>query len=234
MLAHQGLVLRLDPPLPDDRRGAAADGDQRRAQANRLKTRRPTCAEYLMLAHGCHLVDTARYLAGDIVSVRARLVGAFWRALLVRRDRVRQRHARPPRPDGGGAHGLARRLPDLRPERQRAGQDLEPLVLQAAATSTSSTKSDGSTRRVLGADGHFYRRQVEGFADVILNGATDDRRQRAGRHRLGAGDGRHCAQRRDRVNRVRAGRCGRGPVMQLGIFSKTFDGTDPAHGARPP
>jgi predicted dehydrogenase len=23
----------------------------------------------------------------------------------------------------------------------------------------------------LGADGHFYRRQLEGFADVILNGA---------------------------------------------------------------
>jgi predicted dehydrogenase len=30
---------------------------------------------------------------------------------------------------------------------------------------------DGTTRRVLGADGHFYRRQVEGFADVILHGA---------------------------------------------------------------
>jgi predicted dehydrogenase len=29
---------------------------------------------------------------------------------------------------------------------------------------------DGSTHRVLGADGHFYRRQLEGFADTILNG----------------------------------------------------------------
>src|SRR5262245_10194389 len=28
---------------------------------------------YYMLAHGCHLIDTARYLAGDIVAVRARL-----------------------------------------------------------------------------------------------------------------------------------------------------------------
>ena len=25
---------------------------------------------------------------------------------------------------------------------------------------------------MLGADGHFYRRQLEGFADVILNGAA--------------------------------------------------------------
>ena len=35
----------------------------------------------------------------------------------------------------------------------------------------SSTRKDATTRRPLGADGHFYRRQVEGFADVILHGA---------------------------------------------------------------
>jgi predicted dehydrogenase len=32
-------------------------------------------------------------------------------------------------------------------------------------------ESDGATHRVLGPDGHFYRRQVEGFVDVILKGA---------------------------------------------------------------
>ena len=32
-------------------------------------------------------------------------------------------------------------------------------------------EAEGASRRVLGADGHFYRRQLEGFADVILNGA---------------------------------------------------------------
>ena len=36
--------------------------------------------------------------------------------------------------------------------------------------STSSTSPDGSTHRILGADGHFYRRQLEGFANTILNG----------------------------------------------------------------
>ncbi len=30
---------------------------------------------------------------------------------------------------------------------------------------------DATTRRPLGADGHFYRRQLEGFAEVILAGA---------------------------------------------------------------
>jgi predicted dehydrogenase len=32
-------------------------------------------------------------------------------------------------------------------------------------------EATGLTSRVLGADGHFYRRQTEGFADAILNGA---------------------------------------------------------------
>jgi predicted dehydrogenase len=31
-------------------------------------------------------------------------------------------------------------------------------------------ESDATFRRPLGADGHFYRRQVEGFADAVLNG----------------------------------------------------------------
>jgi predicted dehydrogenase len=30
-------------------------------------------------------------------------------------------------------------------------------------------ESTGTTTRVLGADGHFYRRQLEAFADSILN-----------------------------------------------------------------
>ena len=32
-------------------------------------------------------------------------------------------------------------------------------------------RRSASTTRPLGADGHFYRRQLEGFADVILRGA---------------------------------------------------------------
>ena len=33
-------------------------------------------------------------------------------------------------------------------------------------------EKDATYRRPLGADGHFYRRQLEGFADVILDGAA--------------------------------------------------------------
>jgi predicted dehydrogenase len=32
-------------------------------------------------------------------------------------------------------------------------------------------EATGLTSRVLGADGHVYRRQIEGFAETILNGA---------------------------------------------------------------
>jgi predicted dehydrogenase len=32
-------------------------------------------------------------------------------------------------------------------------------------------EADGTTRRVLEAEGHFSRRQLEGFADVVLDGA---------------------------------------------------------------
>lgn len=32
-------------------------------------------------------------------------------------------------------------------------------------------ESTGASSRILGADGHFYRRQLEAFADTILNGA---------------------------------------------------------------
>ena len=35
-------------------------------------------------------------------------------------------------------------------------------------------EADGSTHRVLGADGHFYRRQLEAFADAILTGAPNE------------------------------------------------------------
>ena len=33
-------------------------------------------------------------------------------------------------------------------------------------------ESTGATTRVLGPDGHFYRRQLEAFADTILNGTA--------------------------------------------------------------
>ena len=45
-----------------------------------------------------------------------------------------------------------------------------PWFFKSSDVECFSTK-DGQYHRPLGADGHFYRRQVEGFADVVLNDA---------------------------------------------------------------
>ena len=74
---------------------------------------------YYMLAHGSHLVDTARYLFGPIEAVDARLTERFGAYCWFVDRRLRRRHARPSRPDRRGPDGLARGLPDLRRERQR-------------------------------------------------------------------------------------------------------------------
>ena len=62
---------------------------------------------YYMLAHGCHLLDTARYFAGEIVEVDARLLERFRRLLLVHRRRLQERRARPSRPHRRCEDGLA-------------------------------------------------------------------------------------------------------------------------------
>ena len=46
----------------------------------------------------------------------------------------------------------------------------QPWYLRSAEVECFST-ADGSYHRPLGADGHVFRRQVEGFADTILTGA---------------------------------------------------------------
>lgn len=46
----------------------------------------------------------------------------------------------------------------------------QPWYLRSAEVECFST-ADGSYHRPLGADSHFFRRQIEGFADTILTGA---------------------------------------------------------------
>ncbi|WP_310463327.1 Gfo/Idh/MocA family oxidoreductase [Sphaerotilus sp.] len=125
---------------------------------------------YLMLAHGCHLVDTARYLAGDIVSVRARLSERFGaRCWFVETEFA----------NGTLGHldlTVAVRM-DWHEGFQIYGQHgsvlgktWNPWYYKSSDVDVFHER-DGTTRRVLGADGHFYRRQLEGFADVVLHGA---------------------------------------------------------------
>jgi predicted dehydrogenase len=122
---------------------------------------------YYMLAHGSHLVDTARFFAGEIVAVDARLLNrAGIRCWFV---------------DVEFANGTLGHL-DLTvavrmdwhegfqiygEQGSILGKTYNPWYYKSSEVDVFH-ESDGSTHRVLGADGHFYRRQLEGFADTIL------------------------------------------------------------------
>jgi predicted dehydrogenase len=126
---------------------------------------------YYMLAHGCHLLDTARYLAGEIAAVRARLseragilcwfvdvefangaLGHLDLTVAVRMDWH----------EGFQIYGKNGSV---------VGKTFNPWYYRTSEVDIFR-ESDGATHRLLGADGHFYRRQVEGFADVILKGVS--------------------------------------------------------------
>lgn len=125
---------------------------------------------YYMLAHGCHLIDTARHLAGDILAVRARLseragmwcwfvdvefangtLGHLDLTVAVRMDWH----------EGFQIYGQNGSV---------LGRTFNPWYFRSSEVDIFR-EADGATHRVLGADGHFYRRQVEAFAEIVLNGA---------------------------------------------------------------
>lgn len=125
---------------------------------------------YYMLAHGSHLIDTARFLAGDIISVRARYkddaglrcwfvetefangtLGHLDLAVSVRMDWHEGFHVY-------GENGTIK------------AKTQNPWYFQTSEVDIFD-EATATTYRPLGADGHFYRRQVEAFADTILNDA---------------------------------------------------------------
>ena len=125
---------------------------------------------YYMLAHGSHLLDTARYFAGEITSVNARLsadkgmhcwfvdvefasgtLGHLDLTVAVRMDWH----------EGFQIYGANGSI---------TGKTFNPWYYRTSEVDIFH-EADGTTRRPLGADGHFYRRQLEGFADTILTGA---------------------------------------------------------------
>ena len=125
---------------------------------------------YYMLAHGSHLVDVARHFAGPIRAVEARLsnragircwfvdvefesgvLGHLDLTVAVRMDWH----------EGFQIYGENGSV---------IGKTYSPWYYKSAEVDIFR-EADGATHRVLGADGHFYRRQLEGFADVILKGA---------------------------------------------------------------
>ncbi len=125
---------------------------------------------YYMLAHGSHLVDTARFFAGDIAAVDARLskrggmccwfvdvefasgaLGHLDLTVAVRMDWH----------EGFQIYGANGSV---------IGKTFNPWYYKSSEVDIFH-EAAGESRRVLGADGHFYRRQLEGFASVILDGA---------------------------------------------------------------
>ncbi len=124
---------------------------------------------YYLLTHGSHLVDTARFLGGEIVRVQARLVEKFGAYCWF----VDTEFA-----DGSLGHldlTMAVRMDwyegfQIYGEYGSViGKTLNPWYLRSSEVECFSVR-DGQYHRPLGADAHVYRLQLEGFADTILHG----------------------------------------------------------------
>jgi predicted dehydrogenase len=122
---------------------------------------------YLLLTHGAHLVDTARFLAGPIATVTARhraygpmhgwtIDVAFESGALGHLALISPRHG--DFEEGFRVHG----------ERGSVSGTAPLPWFQRASVECFK---DGEYRRILGEDGFTFKRQIEGFADTILHGA---------------------------------------------------------------
>jgi predicted dehydrogenase len=142
--------------------GAAA----RRPEGDPKRDRR----RYALRAHGSHLIDTARFLAGDIATVSAQIVekgdllsflvachfanGAGGHLDLAMGLRSDWREGFEVQGEGGSV----------------TGRTFLPWYLRASEVECFSA-ADRRYHRPLGEDAQFFRRQVEGFARTILDGA---------------------------------------------------------------
>jgi predicted dehydrogenase len=128
-------------------------------------------SRYYILAHASHLLDTARLLGGEIEAIRTRFVEKFgaycWFSEVGFADRSVGHldltlKVRMDWHEGFqiyGEHGSV------------VGKTYNPWYYKSSEVECFSER-DGQYHRPLGADGHFFRRQIEGFAEVILEGAA--------------------------------------------------------------
>jgi predicted dehydrogenase len=124
---------------------------------------------YLLLGHGSHLIDTARFLGGEITAVRARLVekaGAISWFVDVAFASGANGHLDltiPVQMDWHegfqiyGEHGSV------------LGKTYNPWYLRSSDVECFSSR-DRQYHRVLGEDAHVYRLQIESFAGAIRTG----------------------------------------------------------------
>lgn len=125
---------------------------------------------YYVLGHASHLLDTARFLGGEIEGIRTRLVEKFgaycWFSEVGFADgsvghldlTIKVRMGWHEGFQIYGEHGSV------------VGKTYNPWYYRSSDVECFSEK-DGQYHRPLAADGHFFRRQVEGFADTILDDA---------------------------------------------------------------
>jgi predicted dehydrogenase len=125
---------------------------------------------YYLLTHGSHLVDTARFLGGELTAVQARLLTrddawcwfidvAFADGSLGHLDLIVA--IRGDWEEGFQLYGARGSV---------KGKIFLPWFHKAAEVECFSA-ADGQYRRVLGADAYTYKLQIEGFAAAILHGA---------------------------------------------------------------
>jgi predicted dehydrogenase len=124
---------------------------------------------YYLLGHGSHLFDTALFLGGPIVSVQAELnerFGAFCWMITAK--------------FAGGFTGQLDLTIPIRMDWHEGfqiyaehgsviGKTFNPWYLRSSEVECFSVR-DGQYHRAVGADAHFYKLQLEGFADTILKG----------------------------------------------------------------
>jgi predicted dehydrogenase len=123
---------------------------------------------YLLITHGVHLLDTARFLAGPLVAVHAwhhahREMHCWSIQVEFASGGVGNLSLVSPRrgdfEEGFRVHGT---------EGSVFGQAPLPWFQRAQV----ECFKDGQYRRLLGEDGFIFKRQIEGFADVILHGVS--------------------------------------------------------------
>jgi predicted dehydrogenase len=124
---------------------------------------------YYLLGHGSHLLDTARFLGGEMIAIRARQVekyGAYSWFCDVEFANGALGHldltvaVRMDWHEGFQIYGQYGSV---------IGKTYNPWYFRSSDVECFSER-DGQYHRSLGADAHFYRLQVEGFADAILRG----------------------------------------------------------------
>lgn len=124
---------------------------------------------YFLLTHGSHLVDTARFLAGEISSVRARLLeraNSFCWFIETEFASGALGHLDLTIPVRGDFEEGFRIYAEQGSINARVHL---PWFHKAADVECFSAK-DRQYHRPLGEDAHTYKLQIEGFADAILNG----------------------------------------------------------------